>query len=61
MGRRIDSSSRVFAEEYNDSINPLFFNPSHDVNVAPPGKPAITAVEHLEARYKETYLHLTEE
>lgn len=37
---------------------PLFFNPSHDVNVAPAGAAPITAVEHLERRYKETYVHL---
>lgn len=44
----------------NERISiPLFFNPSHDVNVAPEGRDPITAVAHLEARYKETYLHLS--
>ncbi len=37
---------------------PLFFNPSHDVNVAPAGAAPMTAVAHLERRYQETYLHL---
>lgn len=38
---------------------PLFFNPSHDTNVAPLGSgKTILAGEHLEARFAETYLHL---
>ncbi len=37
---------------------PLFFNPSHDVNVAPKGHTPVTAVAHLERRYQETYVHL---
>ncbi len=37
---------------------PLFFNPSHDVNVAPVGAEPVTAVVHLERRYQETYVHL---
>ena len=37
---------------------PLFFNPSHDVNVAPQGDEPITAMAHLERRYQETYMHL---
>ena len=38
---------------------PLFFNPSYDTNVAPPGSDAIIrAGEHLTKRFKETYLHL---
>ena len=38
---------------------PLFFNPSHDTNVAPPesGK-VVRAGKHLERRFSETYLHL---
>lgn len=38
---------------------PLFFNPSYDTNVAPPGADhAILAGEHLTQRFNETYLHL---
>lgn len=38
---------------------PLFFNPSPDVNVAPVGSGKILrAVDHLERRFNETYVHL---
>lgn len=38
---------------------PLFFNPSYDTNVAPPGSGrTISAGEHLTRRFQETYLHL---
>lgn len=37
---------------------PLFFNPDHDTNVAPPGAAPIKAGEHLSSRYRETYTHL---
>lgn len=38
---------------------PLFFNPSHDTNVAPPGSDeAISAGDHLTRRFEETYVHL---
>lgn len=38
---------------------PLFFNPNHDTNVAPIGSgDVVTAVDHLQRRYDETYLHL---
>jgi isopenicillin N synthase-like dioxygenase len=38
---------------------PLFFNPSHDTNVAPLGSGVVTlAGAHLAARFGETYLHL---
>lgn len=39
---------------------PLFFNPNHDANVAPLGEDPISAGDHLERRYKETYIHLKE-
>ncbi|MEQ6247812.1 2-oxoglutarate and iron-dependent oxygenase domain-containing protein [Sulfitobacter sp. HNIBRBA3233] len=44
----------------NERISvPLFFNPSHDTNVAPPGaQGVIRAGDHLARRFKETYLHL---
>lgn len=37
---------------------PLFFNPNHDTNVAPAGQPPIAAVDHLQKRFNETYVHL---
>ncbi|MEX0328852.1 MAG: isopenicillin N synthase family dioxygenase [Ruegeria sp.] len=38
---------------------PLFFNPSYDTDVAPPGSgKTIKAGEHLTRRFNETYLHL---
>lgn len=38
---------------------PLFFNPAHDTNVAPPNSGKIVlAGDHLSRRFKETYLHL---
>lgn len=38
---------------------PLFFNPSYDTNVAPPGSDqVISAGEHLTRRFNETYVHL---
>lgn len=38
---------------------PLFFNPAHDTNVAPPGaQEVVLAGEHLARRFKETYVHL---
>lgn len=38
---------------------PLFFNPSFDANVAPPGSgEMIRAGEHLTRRFSETYVHL---
>lgn len=44
----------------NERISvPLFFNPSHDTNVAPLGSgKVVLAGEHLAARFGETYLHL---
>ncbi|WP_342075454.1 2-oxoglutarate and iron-dependent oxygenase domain-containing protein [Yoonia sp. SS1-5] len=39
---------------------PLFFNPDHDANVAPLGSGrVIDARTHLDARYAETYVHLS--
>ncbi|MEO0936927.1 MAG: 2-oxoglutarate and iron-dependent oxygenase domain-containing protein [Pseudomonadota bacterium] len=37
---------------------PLFFNPSHDTNVAPPGAAYVSAGDHMARRFAETYLHL---
>lgn len=37
---------------------PLFFNPNHDADVAPKGAAPIKAVDHLQKRFNETYVHL---
>jgi isopenicillin N synthase-like dioxygenase len=38
---------------------PLFFNPNHETNVAPLGSgDAITAGDHLQKRFNQTYVHL---
>lgn len=38
---------------------PLFFNPTYDTNVAPLGSGGVLlAGDHLERRFRETYLHL---
>lgn len=44
----------------NERISvPLFFNPSHDTNVAPLGSDQVVmAGAHLSERFKQTYVHL---
>ncbi|KNG92457.1 isopenicillin N synthase family dioxygenase [Pseudaestuariivita atlantica] len=37
---------------------PLFFNPTYDTNVAPPGAAPVLAGDHLAKRFAETYVHL---
>jgi len=37
---------------------PLFFNPRFDTNVAPEGAAPVRAVDHLQRRFDETYVHL---
>ena len=37
---------------------PLFFNPAHDANVAPPGADPVQAGDHMARRFSETYVHL---
>lgn len=37
---------------------PLFFNPTDEVNVAPPGETPVLAGAHLSKRFEETYVHL---
>lgn len=52
---------RVIGGESERLSIPLFFNPRYDTNVAPSGtKDPIRAVDHLQSRYDETYLHLKE-
>ncbi len=50
---------RVVGSAHERLSVPMFFNPSYDTNVAPPGSgDVITAGEHLTRRYDETYVHL---
>ncbi|WP_439155595.1 isopenicillin N synthase family dioxygenase [Yoonia sp.] len=37
---------------------PLFFNPDYDTDVSPAGAPPIMAVDHLQKRFDETYIHM---
>jgi isopenicillin N synthase-like dioxygenase len=38
---------------------PLFFNPNYETNVAPMGSgQVVSAGEHLQKRFNETYVHL---
>ncbi len=40
---------------------PLFFNPDHDTDVSPAGSPPVRAVDHLQRRFDDTYVHLRTE
>ena len=57
-GKVVATPHRVIADNHERLSVPLFFNPRHDVNVAPAdsGK-SILAGDHLSKRYDETYLH----
>ena len=57
-GKVLATPHRVIGNDDERISIPLFFNPNHDANVAPNGAPPISAGEHLEQRYKETYVHL---
>lgn len=58
-GRVKATEHRVVGSNEERVSVPLFFNPSYDTNVAPPGSgQVITAGEHLTRRYDETYVHL---
>jgi len=57
-GRVVATKHRVIGGNKERQSVPLFFNPRHDVNVAPVGaKDKILAGEHLARRYNETYVH----
>ena len=57
-GLRIGHQTGVGGDAERISV-PLFFNPSHDTNVAPPESgEVVRAGKHLERRFNETYLHL---
>jgi len=57
-GRVVATPHRVVGGQAERLSVPLFFNPRHDVNIAPPGSEHVMlAGEHLARRYDETYLH----
>ncbi len=58
-GEVVATPHRVKGTQAERISVPLFFNPSHDTNVAPPGSGGvILAGDHLSRRFNETYLHL---
>jgi len=57
--RIVATPHRVIGSNAERISVPLFFNPRHDTNVAPVATgDTILAVDHLQRRYDETYLHL---
>ena len=57
-GRVVATPHRVVGGERERLSVPLFFNPRHDVDIAPPGSPEPSlAGDHLARRYDETYVH----
>lgn len=58
-GKILATPHRVIGSQEERISVPLFFNPRYDTNVAPPGaQESFRAVDHLQARFDETYLHL---
>jgi len=57
-GRVVATTHRVIGGHHQRISVPLFFNPRHDVNVAPgEHNEEILAGDYLTRRYDETYLH----
>jgi len=58
-GRVRATPHRVVGGDAERISVPLFFNPSHDTNVAPLGSGKVVAAgDHLAARFGQTYVHL---
>jgi isopenicillin N synthase-like dioxygenase len=58
-GKIVATPHRVVGGNDERLSVPLFFNPRFDTNVAPQGaSKIIRAVDHLQSRFDETYLHL---
>ena len=57
-GRIVATPHRVVGGAEERISVPLFFNPDHDANVAPPGGAPIRAIDHLQRRFDATYVHL---
>jgi isopenicillin N synthase-like dioxygenase len=49
---------RVIGTDAERISVPLFFNPNHDVDVSAKGGAPIKAIDHLQRRFNETYVHL---
>ncbi len=59
QGRVVATPHRVVGGNAERMSIPLFYNPNADANVAPAGSgQTIRAVEHLQKRFDETYIHL---
>ncbi|ASJ70896.1 isopenicillin N synthase family dioxygenase [Granulosicoccus antarcticus] len=57
-GKVVATPHRVIGGENERISVPFFFNPRHDVNVAPRGADEkMLAGDHLSARYDQTYVH----
>ncbi|SEQ68491.1 Isopenicillin N synthase [Loktanella sp. DSM 29012] len=57
-GRVKATPHRVIGTQDERISVPLFFNPDHDANVAPAGAAPVMALDHLQRRFNETYVHL---
>ena len=58
-GEVVATPHRVQSTEGERISVPLFFNPAHDTNVAPPGSgETLSAGDHMARRFEETYVHL---
>jgi isopenicillin N synthase-like dioxygenase len=56
--RIVATPHRVIGTDAERISVPLFFNPNHDADVSPKGGDPIMAVDHLQKRFDETYVHL---
>lgn len=56
--RIVATPHRVIGTDAERISVPLFFNPNHDADVSPKGGAPIKAVDHLQKRFNETYVHL---
>lgn len=57
-GRIKATPHRVLGPTQERVSVPLFFNPNHDAIVSPPWADPVRAVDHLQARFNQTYVHL---
>lgn len=57
-GRIKATPHRVLGPKAERISVPLFFNPNHDANVSPEWSDPVMAVDHLQARFNQTYVHL---
>lgn len=57
-GRIKATPHRVLGPQHERISVPLFFNPTFDTIVSAPGAAPVRAVDHLQARFDQTYVHL---